>query len=105
MRFCTFIPGRLSRWPFQLILAGALVAILPACQGLKIAARRPDASRTTVCLERAQLAWQVMQREIPGTIPAQNALRRYNDSVKYLVKILREHEGTPTWGHEIQFGG
>jgi hypothetical protein len=46
-----------------------------------------------------------MQREMPGTIPAQKALRRYNDSVKYLVKTLRGQDGTAAWGHEIQFGG
>src|SRR5580692_2660614 len=106
MAFCAFIPGRLPRWPFQLILASTLVTILPACQSLRLATvQRPDSSRAITCLERARSAWQVMQEESPGTITAQKALRSYNHSVKYLVKSLPGHEGTATWGREIRFGG
>lgn len=101
-----FAPGRLPRWSFQLILASALVAVLPACEGLRIGAtQRLDDSHATACLKKAQLAWQVMQRENPGTMPAQKALRMYNRSLGNLVKSLREHERTTAWGREIQFGG
>ena len=106
MTFRTFALGFLPRWSFQLILAGALVTILPACQVLEIASvRRPDGFRTTACLERARLAWQVMQRETPGSAPAQKSLRIYNKSVKNLVRSLREYEGTAAWGNKIEFRG
>ena len=51
------------------------------------------------------MAWQVIQREDPGTLHAQKALRRYNRSVASLVRSLHEHERTATWGREIQCAG
>lgn len=101
-----FAHGRLTRWSIQIIMACALVAVLPACQALVTgAARRPDELRTTACLEQAQVAWQVMQREDPGTVLAQKALRRYNHAVKNLAESLRDYEGTNTWGREIPVAG
>ena len=100
-----YTPARLPLWSLQLVLAGALVTFLPACQGLKSAALRPDASRTAASLERARLAWQIMQEEKPGDVPAPKVLRMYNRSVNNLVESLRGYEGTAAWGREIQVGG
>ena len=88
------------------LLVSALVVVLPACQTLKTeAARRPDGRLTTAYLEQAQTAWQIMQREDAGTLPAQKALRRYNHAVKNLADSLRDYEGTNTWGRQILLQG
>jgi pimeloyl-ACP methyl ester carboxylesterase len=98
--------GRLPRWSLPWIFAGALTTLLPACQGLNTAAmRRTDVGRTASDLDNAHQAWQVMQRENPGTWPAQKALQKYDQAVTAVVKSLREKEGTAAWGKEIQFSG
>ena len=94
------------RWSLSLIVASAFVALLPECQGLTTAAMQgTDSGRTASNLEKAQQAWQVMQREKPGTLPAQKALRKYDQAVAAVVKSLSEKEGTAEWGKEIHFGG
>ena len=97
---------RLSRGSLSLLVASVLVAFFPACQRLKTAAPpRMAIGSTASNLEKAQQAWQIMQREIPGTLPAQEALRKYDRAVTAVVKSLREKEGTAAWGKEIQFSG
>jgi pimeloyl-ACP methyl ester carboxylesterase len=90
--------GRLPRF----LLTGVLVALLPACQGLRVAR---EAGHTTDHLEQAKQAWQVMEREAPGTVPAQNALRTYDRAVAAVVKSLRAKEGTSAWGKPVMLGG
>ena len=88
------------------IVAGALVTLFPACQGLRTAAtQRTDAGRTASNLDKAQQAWQVMQRENPGTWPAQKALQKYDQAVTAVVNSLREKEGTAAWGKVIRSSG
>lgn len=79
---------------YTVVLAIVLVALLPACQGLK-----------SPSLEQAYQAWQVMQQEKPGTVPAQAALLKYDLAVARVVQSLRAREGTKAWGKEIQLGG
>ncbi len=76
------------------ILCTAVVALLPACQGLRSAS-----------LEHAHQAWQVMQQENPGTVQAHKALQKYDRAVALLVQSLRATEGTAGWGREMQLGG
>ena len=90
--------GRLVRF----LLASVLVALLPACQGLREAR---ETGHTTDHLEQAKQAWQVMERESPGTVPAQNALRTYDRAVAAVVKSLRAKEGTSAWGKPVMLGG
>lgn len=102
----TIVLGHPPRRSLSLIFVGALVAFLPACQGLHTSApQRTDAGHTGSDLEKASQAWQVMQQEKPGTRPAQNALRKYDDAVLAVVRSLREKETTAAWGKEIQLGG
>ena len=77
-----------------IVLVFALVALLPACQGSRSAN-----------LEQAHQAWQVMQREAPGTVGAQAALLKYDRAVARVVQSLRAREGTTAWGKEIQLRG
>ena len=79
---------------FTAALPWVLVALLPACQGLR-----------TASLEQAHHAWQVMQQEKPGTATAQKALKKYDLIVAKVVKSLRAKEGTAAWGKEIQLRG
>jgi pimeloyl-ACP methyl ester carboxylesterase len=102
----TVIPVRPPRWSLALIFACALVAFFPACQGLKTAAtQRTDVGHTAVNLEKAHQAWQILQRAAPGTVPAQNALRKYDQAVSAVVNSLRAKEGTAAWGKEIVVDG
>ena len=105
-RFHTIISGHPPRRSLSLIFASALVAFFPACQGLHTSApQRTDAGHTASDLEMARQAWEVMQQEKPGTLPAQNALRMYDHAVLAVVNSLRAKEGTAAWGKEIQSGG
>ncbi len=79
---------------FTVVFAFVSVLSLVACQGLQSAS-----------LEQAHEAWQVMQHEKPGTVPAQTALLKYNHAVAQVVQSLRAREGTAAWGKEIQLGG
>ena len=98
--------GRLTRWSRALLIAVVLVAFLPACQGLKTGPAQLTASaRTASDLDTARQAWQVMQRQEPGTVPAQNALRKYDRAVVAVVKALRANEGSAAWGKEFQVRG
>jgi pimeloyl-ACP methyl ester carboxylesterase len=87
---CATIMKRLT----GLILCGALMVLLPACQGLMSAS-----------LEQAHEAWQVMKQEKPGTVMAQKALQKYDRAVAVVVQSLRATEGTAGWGREMQLGG
>jgi len=101
-----FVSGHFRCLSVQLLLASILIAVLPACQGLRgTAGQRMGDSPTTACLKQAQASWQIMQQEEPGTKPAQETLRKYNQSVYKLVTSLRERERTASWGREIQFRG
>ena len=88
----------IGRW----LLASMLVALLPACEGLGGAR---EAGRTTASLEQAHQAWQVLQREKPGTLPARKAMRKYDHAVAVVVKALRAKEGTSAWGKPVLLGG
>lgn len=88
----------------RLLLGSVLVALLPACQVLGTRAVR-EAARTTAGLEQASQSWQVLQREKPGSLPAQKALRRYDHAVVAVVKSLRAKEGTSAWGKPLLLGG
>lgn len=84
----------------RLLLAGVLVALLPACQVL-----RPGGGNTTDRLEQARQAWQVMEREKSGTLSAQKALTKYNHAVAAVVKSIHAKEGGSAWGKPVAFGG
>ena len=102
----TAVLGLPPRRSLALIFASVLVAFLPACQSLNTSAtHRTDAGHTASDLEKARQAWQVMQQEKPGTLPAQKALRKYDQAVLAVVNSLRAKEGSAAWGKEIQFGG
>ena len=102
----TIVLGLPPRRSLALIFASALMAFLPACQGLHTSApHRTDAGRTASDLDMAHQAWQVMQQEKPGTLSANKALRKYDQAVRAVVNSLRAKEGTAAWGTEIQSGG
>lgn len=91
--------------PLTVIFACSLMALLPACQGLKsMTAQRAEDSRTAASLDKAQQAWEVMQREQPGSVAALKALRQYDRAVVAVVKSLRGKEGSAAWGKEIKLG-
>ena len=92
---------RLPLWSCHFILITALVIVCPACQGLRQAGILPS----TASLEEARQAWQVMQRERPGSMPAQRALGIYNKSVSNLVQSLHGREKAFQGGQEIWSGG
>lgn len=77
------------------------VALLPACQGLNLT----PASRAKASLASARDAWHVLERETSGSKPAQQAQRKYNQSVSHLVKTLQGTEGTAAWGKTMQWDG
>ncbi len=98
--------GRLTRWSRSLVIAGAVFVFLPACQGIKTTAVHPTAgARTASDLDKAYKAWQVMLQEEPGSVAAQNALRKYDRAVVAVVKGLRASEGTAAWAKEFQVRG
>lgn len=91
----------------MLLFCCVLGAFVPACQGpAGVAIQRMErAGSLAESLERARLAWNVMQRESPGSLAAQMARQRYAGAVTTVVKSLRASEGAAAWGKAVSTGG
>ena len=56
-------------------------------------------------MEQAHQAWLAIQQAEVGSLPAQQALQRYDLAVIKLLQALREHENTNEWGTPMSIAG
>jgi triacylglycerol esterase/lipase EstA (alpha/beta hydrolase family) len=86
---------------FSILVAGGVLLGVSGCQGLTGA----WGGRGLSSVERAERAWQAVQRARPGTVAAKTALHEYNEAVVGVIQSLRETEGTAEWGRPMVIDG